>query len=152
MFLNLLTDFFSGPFLGSTLQQFGLFFATILIFAIIAKMINFFLENYLKKLASKTKSEFDDLLIEAAQRPVFFLAILLGIFFGSTIFLNLPQEFHQTLSNITGLLLIINFAWFLVKIVDGIVTHFILPIAKRTKSRMDDQLTPIISKGLKASI
>ncbi len=152
MLLDLLLEFFSGPFLGSSLEQYTLFFATIIGFLLIAKITNFFLDNYVKKLAAKTKSEFDDLLIEAAQRPVFFLAIILGIFFGSTVFLNLPQEFRQTVSNITGLLLIINFAWFLVKIVDGIVAHFILPIAKRTKSRMDDQLTPIISKGLKASI
>lgn len=147
-----MADIFSMVYFGSTMYQYGFFFATVIVFIILGKIINFFLQTYGKKLTSKTKNEFDDLVIDAVQNPLIFLSVLFGILFGLNVFLTAPPEFENTLSNIVGLLFIVDIAWFLIKIVDGIVLHFIVPITKKTKSRMDDQLIPIISKGLKASI
>ncbi len=144
-------DFFSGIYFGSALWQYALLFVTILSFLIIGKIINFILKNYVKKLTAKTKTEFDDLLIEAAQSPIMFLSILAGSYFGLG-FLTVDDPLKLTISNIAALLLLINLAWFLLRIVDGLIIHFVVPLTMRTKSRMDGQLVPIISKTLKASI
>lgn len=144
-------DVFSGIYFGSTLYQYGLFFASIIAALAIGKLFNFFSKHYLKKITAKTKTEFDDLIIEASEKPVLFLAFLLGLWAGGH-FLNLSAEIDQTFSNVIGLLFIVDLAWFLVKIVDGFVEHFIIPMTRKTKSRVDDQLVPLLSGGLKSAV
>jgi len=146
------TDFFSGVYFGSNLIQYGLFFGTLIVFIILGRIINFFLENYVKKFTAKTETELDDLLLEAAQKPIMFISVILGAFLGSNFFLTLPPEMNATFSNILGLLIIVDVAWFLINIVDGIIQHIIVPFTKKTKTKMDDQLIPIVSKVLKAAI
>lgn len=148
---SLLQTVFSGVYFGINLYEYALFFASVFGFLVAGKIVNFFSQNYLKRLAAKTKSEFDDLLIDASQKPVLFLSLLAGVFIGLH-FLTIPPEWRQTATNIIGLLFIVDLAWFLVNIVDGAVVHFIVPFTRKTKSRMDDQLVPLFSKGLKAII
>jgi MscS family membrane protein len=143
--------FLSGVYFGSTVEQYLLFFGTILGFIIAGKIVNFLLENYAKRITAKTQTEFDDLLVEASQPPILFLSFVIGLYSGS-FFLSLTEAMRLTFTNIVGLLFIVDVAWFLVKIVDGVITHFVVPLTKKTKSRMDDQLVPIISKGTKVVI
>lgn len=147
----MLQSVFSGIYFGINLYEYALFFGTIILALAIGKIFNFFLQNYVKRLTARTKSEFDDLLIDASQKPVLFLSLLAGVAVGLH-FLTIPSEWRATATNILGLLFIVDLAWFLVNIVDGIIIHFIAPFTRRTKSRMDDQLIPLFSKGLKAII
>ncbi|MBI2598092.1 MAG: mechanosensitive ion channel family protein, partial [Candidatus Diapherotrites archaeon] len=145
-------QFFSGTYFGNTLEQYSLFFATIIAFVLLGKMANYVLLNHVKRLAAKTRSEMDDVMIEAVSAPLAFFSLVLGVYIGLNTFLTLEASLKQTASNVLGLLFILDLAWFLVKIVDGFVIHFLVPLTKRTRSRMDDQLIPIISKGLKAAV
>ena len=50
------------------------------------------------------------------------------------------------------MLIIFNIAWFLIRIVDGVIHHFIRPLAEKTESKFDDQIIPVLSKISKFAI
>ncbi|MBU0662200.1 mechanosensitive ion channel family protein [Candidatus Micrarchaeota archaeon] len=159
MFENLtsmLPGFLSGVYFGSSLIDYALFFITLVISGIVGKVLYYIIKVYGKRLAAKTKSDFDDILLEIIQEPVVFLLIILGIATGFEMFLRpgigSVAGIGDTVYNIIGTLVIMVVAWFAVRLVDAIIVHFVTPLTKHTKSKLDDQLIPILSRLSKACI
>ena len=50
------------------------------------------------------------------------------------------------------MLIIFNIAWFLIRIVDGVIHQFIKPLAEKSESKFDDQIIPVLSKISKFAI
>jgi small-conductance mechanosensitive channel len=60
------------------------YFVALLIFlgfVVIAKIIDFLLKTYAKKLAQKTKTDIDDLILKYTETPISILVIILGLYF-----------------------------------------------------------------------
>jgi small-conductance mechanosensitive channel len=60
------------------------YFIALVIFAVslvIAKVINFFLKNYAKKITMRTKSDLDDIILKATTKPFYLLVIFVGLYF-----------------------------------------------------------------------
>lgn len=147
-----LEGFFPGVYFGSSIWQYALFFIILIAFVIAGKIIYFFIKKIGGKLAAKTKSEFDDMLLDVAEGPFLILSVVAGMLIGSA-FLTIADDGIRTfLFNLIGSLLILDIAWFMIKIVDGIITHFVVPVISKTKSKLDDQIVPIVSKISKVGI
>jgi len=57
-------------------------FSIILVSSIVvAKILNFILKSYLCKLAEKSKTDIDDILLKIITKPIFILVILVGLYF-----------------------------------------------------------------------
>jgi len=144
-------DIFAATFFGSTLYQYGLFFLSLLVALVTGKIAAFLIARYGKKLTEKTKTKFDDMVIEAALVPIQFLFFIAGLFIGFN-FLSVDAGFSQSFANIIGTLVLVDIAWFMVRIVDGLIKHFVVPLTEKTESKLDDQLVPILSKVSKITI
>lgn len=46
-----------------------------------AKAFDFFLNKYIKKLAAKTKTALDDILLVIVRKPIYILIIVIGLYF-----------------------------------------------------------------------
>jgi small-conductance mechanosensitive channel len=57
------------------------FVAVLVISLIIAKIVYFILDKYVKRLTRKTKSEIDDLIVEAIHLPLYIGIMLVGLYF-----------------------------------------------------------------------
>ncbi len=147
-----LEGFFSGVYFGSSIEQYVLFFITLIAFVIAGKIVYFFIKKIGGKIASRTKSEFDDMLLEVAEGPFLILSVVIGMMIGSAFLTIADDGIRNFLFDIIGSLLILDIAWFMIKIVDGIITHFVVPVISKTKSKLDDQIVPIVSKISKAGI
>ncbi|MBI2675016.1 MAG: mechanosensitive ion channel family protein [Candidatus Aenigmarchaeota archaeon] len=49
--------------------------------AVLAYILQFILKNYAKRLAEKTKTDIDDIILETATMPVYFLILFAGLYF-----------------------------------------------------------------------
>jgi len=149
---NLLPGFLSGEYFGISIYSYILFLVTIILSIILGKAAYYFIKKYGRKLAEKTENEFDDVLIDIIQEPVVLMLFVIGMVVGYQ-FLGIESDFiNATFYNIVGTLVIVVLAWFSVRLVDAIIIHFVVPITKKTKSKLDDQLVPILSKLSKAGI
>ena len=142
----------SGIFFGSNLTQYAIFFTAIIGCTLIAKIIYFFIKKYGTIIASKTNNEFDDLIIDVIGTPIVFAGFIIGIIAGYQ-FLTPDNTFiTNNFLKLIEALVIINLTWLSVKLVDGIIIHFLIPLSSKTESKLDDQLIPILRKLAKASI
>lgn len=147
------SQFAGGTYFGSTILQYIAFFIAVIACVLIAKIIYFIVQKYGSILTAKTETQFDDVLIEMAQTPVLFGGFIAGLFFGYQ-FLTpsegglIAKNFMTAISS----LIIINIAWFAIKLIDAIIQYFVVPLSSKTESKLDDQLIPILRKLSKASI
>ncbi len=144
-------EFLSQQYFGNNLLQYSLFFGTLIISLIVGKILSFIIKNYAQKLADKTKSKIDDMLLDIIEKPILVILVLLGAGVGFQ-FLNSPNSFADFFYNSLSIVGVIIFAWFLIRLVDAFIEEVVKPGFDKTESKLDDQLLPIISRGVKASI
>jgi len=49
-------------------------------------------------------------------------------------------------------LIILDLMWLALKLIDGFIEHIIIPLAEKTKSKLDDQLIPVVRKLAKGAV
>ncbi len=136
---------------GNGLIDYAIFFAIIIISMIIGRIIFFTSKNLLRRKAEKTKSKFDDVLVEVMEKPLVFLIFIIGLIIALKT-LTLSSTINQFFANTIKILLTIDIAWFLIFFVDAIIVQYISPIASKTKSELDDVMLPLIRKIVKITL
>jgi len=106
-----------------------------------------------QNLAQRTETTLDDTLLQAAEKPLGWLIMVLGIW-ASVMVINPPSDVLPIVAiveHIGRLASIILIGWFVWRLVDGL-SAFAMSRAQKTDSALDDQLVPFISKTLKLFI
>ncbi len=130
---------------GNTLKQILMFILFIFIGIIVSKIASYFSKNVFKKIAEKTKTKFDDILVSIMEKPLPFMLIITIIFFEIGFrYLTVSSSFQNIITKIVFLLYVFCIAWFLAKFILGIIDEYITKIAKKTKTKYDDQLVPLL--------
>lgn len=117
----------------------------IIVFTIVAKAVKFFLKRYGKKLAARTKSVLDDMILKAVEKPVFIGIFLTGIYFavrGLQAVLPYATELNMGFS----VIFILYGAFFAVRIVNVLIEWYGIEMAHKTKTKLDKQFLPIFQK------
>ncbi len=151
MFPFLKEGIFASQLIDSTLGQYLLCIAFILFFSMLGKIVVYLFKKYMRGLALKTENEFDDLVMEVLSAPMFWVFVISGFYMGLH-FLELSEIYSEGINAVFFTIMAGVAAWILIRLVDGIVVHFLAPLAAKTKSDLDDQLLPVIRNTLKASI
>ncbi len=138
-------DFLYNIYLGNELWRYLIFCAFIIGGVLIGRIIHWISSTIMKAKAEKTESKVDDIIVGLIEKPFVFLLVIGGIFFGSK-FLNVSAGFSLFISNVISILLILDIAWFIVFILEAILTHYITPLTEKSKTTMDDALMPILKK------
>ncbi len=127
-------------------------FAFILLGLVAKKVADFVMEKKVVPLLERTPFEFDNLVAEAAAKPLGWLLALGGLA-GAVAVMRLPTE-----PNVRGfvygclkVLLAADVIWFMFRAVD-VAVHYLTKVAERTDSKLDDQIVPLIRKALKVTI
>jgi len=123
----------------------------ILIFALaVRKMFLNMLISYLKKSTSKTKTTFDDKLVEAVNPPGKLLIIVIALYFVFRVLLiNVSGDSFG--GHIIRTLFIFTLFWMIYRAA-GIIAHLFEGLAKKTETDLDDMLVPFISRGIKVIV
>ena len=77
--------------------------------------------------------------------------VVFGIWFGLST-LNLSESIKGYIDKGNYILITLATAWFLSRLLDSVVVKYLKPIVKESEGNLDDQLLPIIRKGLKLTI
>lgn len=115
------------------------------------KALYWFFTTVARRLTEKTESKLDDIIIDMVEEPVVAAFVLFGVWFGLRT-LNLPEAARQVIGGILQFLVILMLGWMVVRLVDAFFREYLVPLAEKTESDLDDQLLPIASKGSKLII
>ena len=144
-------EFFEKAFYGNTVAEWGISLLIIVGSVIIAKLILWLTKNVIKKITKKSKSKLDDIIVDMLEEPLAFALIIIGIWYAMKL-LNLPDNMTKFIGQVYYILILFNIAWLINRLFSAIVKEYLVPLTKKSKSDLDDQLLPLITKGIKITV
>lgn len=142
---------FSKTYYHNTILEWSIALALIVVTVVFAKMIYVGAGSFVKKVTKKTKNEFDDLLVDMLEEPMVFAIIILGVWY-SLQTLNMTEAAESIIGRAYYILIIFDVAWLLSRLMDAVVKKYVQPFVSKTEGKLDDQLLPLLRKGIKLSI
>ncbi|MCK0068494.1 mechanosensitive ion channel family protein [Kordiimonas laminariae] len=118
-FLSLVKEVWENGLYGVDIGHIVVAVSILALFLILRNLLTRFFINRIKSLASKTKTDLDDTVVDALEQPIRFIPVLLGIFF-ATSSLNLDQESSEFASNVNRSLIAFVIFWALYRASDPV--------------------------------
>ena len=133
--------------------QFAAAFIFILLGLVAHKISDYVIYKHVLPVLRRTRVRFDNLVVEAAAKPLGWLLFLAGLALAVWV-LRLPTEptnVKRFAFGVLKVLLVADLLWFLFRFVD-VIGIYLAHLAGRTDSSLDDQLVPLVRKALKVTV
>ena len=114
----------------------------------VSKFFDFLTRVWLKKLAAKTETKLDDLLLDLLNGPVKVVSFVIFLHIGLSIF-SWPPTVEEIFSKGLNLIVVASFVYLLLKAIDLTMGYWKLRVSASDDKAFNDQLFPIIRKSLK---
>jgi MscS family membrane protein len=154
-FSNLVPDgvsgFFTKSFYHNTVWDWTVTLLIILGSVIIARVIYWIAQKFLKRVTKKTKTKLDDILVDKVEEPVVLGIVVIGLWIGFDR-LTFPEGTTDFFGHVFQILIAIDITWFLARTVDALIIEYLVPIVNKSDTDLDDQLMPILRKGIRSAI
>ncbi len=108
-------------------------------FVIIAEIIFLLVNNVLLGLIAKTKTKLDDEILKALHGPIRLFIVLIGLSIALHT-LAFSNEQFKLIDEIFAVLTIFVGAYFVLRILQGFSNWYMMEVAPKTESPIDDQL------------
>lgn len=144
-------NFLDISFWGNNVKSYIVAIAIILLFIGIGKLFSIFVISILKKISSKTKTVIDDIIVRIIEKPFIFGLFIAGFYIAGN-YLNLSENTLKIYYNIIELLIVILIIWSLIRFLDAIIEHYLMPIVEKSESELDDQVVPFLRTTIKVII
>jgi MscS family membrane protein len=132
--------------------ELGYFVLALLVAMMVGQVLRWLITHHLARLAAKTETKADDLLLEAMGGPVSLLALAVGLFVGAIPLLAaLSPALRMIYSRVCLSLGTVALAWALYRMV-AVVDHVLARWAARTETPLDDMLVVIVRKALRIAV
>ena len=118
---------------------------------VLGRVLYWLIGKTIKRMAAKTHTQLDDILVDMLEEPVVFAVVIGGIWYGLRA-LTLSEATRDTVDKAVYALVILDAAWLIARVFDALIKEYLIPFAQKTESDLDDHLVPIISKGIKVSV
>lgn len=141
-------EILTKTYYGNTIQQWLISLLIVLGVAIVGKLAYWIITKFIKAITHKTKNKLDDIIIDMVEEPLIFAMVLGGIWY-STELLTLTQGTRIFIDHAFQFLIVINVTWLLSRLFESLYEEYMVPMAEKSESEVDDQLFPILRKGIK---
>ncbi len=144
------TAWFETSWLDITVAHWLLAILALFVTVVAQRYIVRIFHNIAQKITSRTETQLDNVLLEAAERPGSMLIFVIGLLI-SVHLLNPPTDSFPIIALVDHagrIISIVIGVWFLWRLIQGLSVYFTAR-ARETDSSLDDQLVPFIAKTLK---
>lgn len=140
-------DILAATYFGNTILDYLILFAFIAGGVILGKIITWTNGKIVSKLAKKTKTDLDDILVQLSEKPIIIYIIAFTTWFGwQFLDFTLYPAIHTYFGHFLYLVVAINTAWLFTRVIKALIDEYITPMASKTKTDLDDTLIPITKK------
>jgi len=146
-----MSEFLAKQFYGNTFTQWLTVLATIVAAVVVGKILYWFFNKIGRRLTAKTQTKFDDVVLDMIEEPIVVAATIFGIWLGLRQ-LTLTETLSTWISNAMQGAIILAVAWLVARLADSLFREFLAPLAAKSETDLDDQLLPILSRGVKTTI
>lgn len=143
--------FFSKEFYYNTIGEWAIALLILLGSFVIAKLIYWIFGNIVKVASRKTKTKIDDIIVDMLEEPIILGLTIFGLWYGFRQ-LVFPESINDWVNTVYMVMVAITITWLIARLMDAIIKEYLVPLTEKTESTMDDQMIPVIRKGLRAVI
>jgi len=118
--------------------------AIMLGFIILAKLSLFIFNRYLQKISAKTETKIDDLIFEKTRTPIFYLILAYGLKLAIG-----HLQVNGMMTKIVSSVMALVFVLIISRVLDIIIESWGESFAKKTETKLDEVLLPILHKAVK---
>jgi MscS family membrane protein len=139
-------EIFSESYYGNSL---GAWFVTLCIIVgsvFVARLLYWISGNVVRRVVSRTKTRLDDIIVDMIEEPVVFALAAAGIWYGLA-YLALPAAADRWIGNVFQVLIVLSIGWLVTRLLDSLYREYVVPLAEKSETDLDDQLLPILRKG-----
>jgi len=130
-------------------QQIGISAGILVAALILARpLLTFILDKIIARLTGMTKSTLDNLLLDAARPPLYWLVIMLAAEAAIKRLDFLTGDYQSQISNVTFLLYSLLITVTLWRLTNTIANWYTAEIAAKTETPIDDQMVPFVRRIL----
>ncbi len=141
----------SKAFYGNTVLDWSRTALIIIAALVVGKVVYWLIGKTIKRMAAKTRTRLDDIVIDMAEEPFVLGVVIMGIWYGLSR-LTLSETADTAVTKSIQALLILDAAWLITRMFEALVTEYLVPLARKTESDLDDHIISIIRKGVKISV
>ncbi|MDR1129411.1 MAG: mechanosensitive ion channel family protein [Prevotellaceae bacterium] len=131
-------NFFDKMVWGNSVKEWGFSLLIIVGAVILNRLVVYLNRNVFKKLAAKSRGQFDNILLDSLEKPVMF-GIILGAIWFAAARLSMNAGTFDVIRKSYQILIVINVTWFVSKFLSSLITEYggrinsrLLPLIKRT--------------------
>ena len=118
---------------------------------VVGKILYWISKNLLSKLTSKTKTKFDDIVLDLVEEPIVFGFTAAGVWFGLQT-LTLNEAAQSAIGKGFKFVIVLAITWMAARLLNSIFTFYLTPLAEASENDLDDQVLPIIRKGTSLTV
>ena len=144
-------EFLNQEFYGNSLYNWLISLGILIGSFILVKILYWIFSNVFKRITSKTKTNIDDVLLDKLEKPLTYL-VLIGGYWIAIHFLKFNDTISSVLENVAYLALVLDLTTIFSRIFDALVSEVIMPLSEKSESSFDNQLIPVIQKGVRSII
>ena len=144
-------NLFTNTFYGNTILDWAISFAIIIGSIVVGKIAYWFFSKTAKRLTKKTETKLDDIIIDMIEEPLVVVVIVMGIWYslGRLVFSAGVTDF---IGHSMNAVVILTMTWMIVRLLDAMIEQYIVPMAAKSATDLDDMILPVIRKAAKAMI
>jgi len=145
-------SFFGTTYYGNTIGDYLIAFLIVFAAFTAARIVRFILRRYLKKIADRLRIVDFEKFQSAAVKPLVLAIIFYGIY-RAVSFLTIGKALASVvpLEAILRVLVIIIISYGIYRLCD-ILSQYLMSVAKKTETKLDDMIIPILRKSLKVLV
>lgn len=133
-----------------SIEQVGIAFSILLGSLIVRRLIHVTFDRFARGVTSRSRTDLDDLLVEALSKPTRKFPIVVGLYFALNA-LHPPQIVLDGGQKLLALAISLLLMWLMLRLVN-VGTEVLHRWAQRTDSALDNQLVPLVSKAAKVTV
>jgi MscS family membrane protein len=118
---------------------------------ILSKVIYWIIGKVIKAFTRKTKTKLDDIMVDMVEEPISVYLVLVGIWYAIQ-FLTFTPAVETWINGGFTFVIFMNTAWLITRVYDAVHEEYFVAMTKKTESTLDDELLPILKKGIKSTV
>jgi len=139
-------DFLNLHSASNTAQDWLVSIAILVGSVIASRLFYLITTKVLKGLFTKLKGRLLYILTDMLEEPIAMAIIIIG-FFTAQRRLTFAEGVDQTIDKVLLFTLILLVTWAIARLMNDLISQYLVPIIERSQSKLDDQLLPIARKG-----
>ena len=144
---NKVLGLFDNPLPSPLNNEFGVFILDVVIWLAVAYAIAYLMNVVAWAFTRKTTSMLDDIILGIIRTPTLVLVFVYGVVHSlDALHMHIPTDLRSSIMSIYGVIVVLVIFYLAYKLFKKILVYYGKIIAKKTASKIDDVLIPIVEK------